>query len=169
MRWKNTCGTAADIACAPVSARKILERAQVWTCSRGLPELHGRLRRSPRIAARMAILVRCHDADHPWGRKKPETELLSRHGFQFTCRVTIFLPMTSLPACGSIAAPVETRVAWTRRKESGEISAGMEFLTEENFCRSKSATLNRPSENSDPSSSRTVSCSCALNSWGPHT
>lgn len=122
---------AADIACAPVAPGN-LERAQVLDVLLWASELHGRLRRSPRVRARIPILVRCESLDKPW-EEKTETELLSRHGFQFTCRHELEIHQTLLCVRLDKGCQIEARVVWTRRKASGEITAGLEFLADENF------------------------------------
>jgi hypothetical protein len=122
---------AADIACAPVAPANI-EKAQVLDVLLWASELHARLRRSARVPARIPILVRSEAPERPW-EEKTQTELLSRHGFQFACRHEINPSDKLICIRLDNGWRTEARVAWTQRKDSGEILAGLEFLTDANF------------------------------------
>ena len=120
---------AADIACAAAPPSN-LERAQVLDVLLWASELHGRLRRSPRVRARMAVKL-CSDAQQ-W-EETVDTQILSRHGFQLTCSHE--LNVEDMLTCVRLdnGWRTEARVAWARRKESGETEAGFEFVKDENF------------------------------------
>jgi hypothetical protein len=120
---------AADIACASVPPSN-LERAQVLDVLLWASELHGRLRRSPRVRARMAVKL-CSEAQR-W-EEAVETQLLSRHGFQLTCRHELNLEDAVICERLDNGWRAESRVVWIRRKESGETEAGFEFMKDENF------------------------------------
>jgi hypothetical protein len=122
---------AADIACRPVPLPN-LEKARVIDVLLWASELHGRLRRSPRVLARIPVLLRSQTPDHPW-EEKTETELLSRYGMHVCCRSEIRAGDALICVRLDNGRRVESRVAWTRRKATGEIEAGIEFPNEENF------------------------------------
>ena len=120
---------AADIACAPAPPSN-LERAQVLDVLLWASELHGRLRRSPRLRARVAVKLRSEAQQ--W-EERAETQLLSRHGFQLTCSHE--LSVEDVLTCERLDSGWRTqaRVVWARAKESGGTEAGFEFLKDENF------------------------------------
>jgi len=122
---------AADIACSPAPPSN-LERARVIDVLLWASELHGRLRRSPRVSARIPMLLRCESADHPW-EEKTETFILSRHGMQLSCRSEI--RPGDLLVCVRLdnGQRAEARVAWTHRNTGGGVGAGLEFTSNENF------------------------------------
>ena len=122
---------AADIACSPVPPSN-LERARVIDVLLWSSELHGRLRRSPRVAARIAVLLRSDAHDRPW-EEKTETSVLSRHGMQVSCRFEMRPGETLTCVRLDTGQRVNGRVAWIQRKASGEIEAGVEFSIEGNF------------------------------------
>jgi hypothetical protein len=122
---------AADIACGAELPGN-LERAQVLDILLWASELHGRLRRGPRVRARIPILVRSEDPMRPW-EEKTETRLLSLHGFHFQCRHE--LQTGAVLTCVRLdnGRRVDARVVWARSKDSGETEAGLQFLTDEDF------------------------------------
>lgn len=122
---------AADIACNAEPPSK-LERARVIDVLLWASELHGRLRRSPRLPARIPILLRSEAPERPW-EEKTETMVLSRHGMQVTCRSE--LRPGDVLTCVRLDSGkrVEARVAWTQRNPSGQTEAGLEFSRDENF------------------------------------
>lgn len=122
---------AADIACSPQPPSN-LERARVIDVLLWASELHGRLRRSPRVSARIPILLRSEAPDHPW-EEKTETLLLSRYGMQLNCRSEIHPAQILICIRLDTGSKAEVRVAWTRRTLSNEIEAGLEFSDDENF------------------------------------
>jgi len=122
---------AADIACSPVPPSN-LERARVIDVLLWASELHGRLRRSPRVAARIPILLRSEALDRPW-EEKTQTLLLSRHGMNVSCRSEIRQGDALTCVRLDTGQRVEGRVVWTQRRASGEIEAGVEFSGEGNF------------------------------------
>jgi len=122
---------AADIACSPVPPSN-LERARVIDVLLWASELHGRLRRSPRVAARIPILLRSEALDRPW-EEKTQTMLLSRHGMNVSCRSEIRQGDALTCVRLDTGQRVEGRVVWTQRRASGEIEAGVEFSGEGNF------------------------------------
>ena len=123
--------SAADIASAQQMPSN-LERAQVYDVLLWASELHGRLRRSPRRAARFPILLRSDIAGRVW-EVRTETKVVSRHGMRITCRADI-RPKDAL-TCIRLdnGRRAEATVAWTGQTDSGEIEAGVEFPREENF------------------------------------
>jgi len=135
---------AADIACEPVPPGN-LERAQVLDILLWASELHGKLRRGPRVAASMAILLRCEIPDQSW-EERTETRLLSRHGLQISCSHE--LKVNDLLTCVRLDnnRKVEARVVWARTSDAGRTEAGLEFTTEENFwgLKAVSGTLMAP-------------------------
>jgi hypothetical protein len=122
---------AADIACNPTSPSN-LERARVIDVLLWSSELHGRLRRSPRVAAKIPVLLRSEARDRPW-EEKTETSVLSRHGMQVSCRSEIRQGDTLICVRLDTGQRVSGRVAWIQRRPSGEIEAGVEFAIEGNF------------------------------------
>jgi hypothetical protein len=122
---------ATNIACASKLPGN-LERAQLLDILLWASELYGRLRRGPRVPANIPILVRSEDQQNPW-EEKTETRQLSVHGFSFVCRHE--LRESDALTCVRLdnGRRVEARVAWARLKDTGEIEAGVEFLTDEDF------------------------------------
>jgi hypothetical protein len=121
----------ADVACgAEVPGN--LERAQVLDILLWASELHGRLRRGPRVRARIPILVRSENPMKPW-EEKTETRFLSLHGFHFECRHEV--QAGGILTCVRLdnGRRVEARVVWARIKDSGATEAGLQFLTDEDF------------------------------------
>ena len=120
-----------NIACAAEFPSN-LERAQLLDILLWASELYGRLRRGPRVSARIPILVRSEDNEKPW-EEKTETLQLSVHGFSFLCRHEVrggdVLTCVRLDNARRAAA----RVVWARCKDSGETEAGVEFVTDEDF------------------------------------
>ena len=122
---------AADIACNPAPPSN-LERARVIDVLLWASELHGRLRRSPRVSAKIPILLRSEAADRPW-EEKTETTVLSRHGMQVSCRSEIRQGDSLICVRLDSGQRVDGRVVWIQRRASGEIEAGIEFSSEGNF------------------------------------
>jgi hypothetical protein len=122
---------AADIACSSVLPSN-LDRARVIDVLLWASELHERLRRSPRMAARIPVLLRSEALDRPW-EEKTETLVLSRHGMQVSCRSEIRQGDTLTCVRLDSGQRTEGRVVWVQRKSPGEIEAGVEFSTEGNF------------------------------------
>lgn len=122
---------AADIACRPAPPSN-LEKARVIDVLLWSSELHGRLRRSPRVSVRIPMQLRCESPERPW-EEKTETQMLSRHGMQVCCRSEIRPDDVLTCIRLDSGERTEARVAWTHRKASGEIEAGIEFPNDENF------------------------------------
>ncbi len=122
---------AADIACSPAPPPN-LERARVIDVLLWASELHGRLRRSPRISATIPVLLRCEAPDRPW-EEKTETSLVSRHGMQVSCRSEVRTGDQLICVRLDSGTRLEARVVWIHKKTGGGAEAGLEFLTEENF------------------------------------
>jgi PilZ domain-containing protein len=122
---------AADVACSPVPPSN-LDRARVIDVLLWASELHGRLRRSPRMAARIPVLLRSEALDRLW-EEKTEALVLSRHGMQVSCRSEIRQGDTLTCVRLDSGQRTKGRVVWIRRKSSGEIEAGVEFSSDENF------------------------------------
>jgi len=122
---------AADIACSSVPPSN-LDRARVIDVLLWASELHERLRRSPRMAARIPVLLRSEALDRPW-EEKAETLVLSRHGMQVSCRSEVRQGDTLTCVRLDNGQRTEGRVVWIQRKSSGEIEAGVEFSTDGNF------------------------------------
>ena len=120
-----------NIACAAEFPGN-LERAQLLDILLWASELYGRLRRGPRVRARIPILLRSEDAEKPW-EEKTETLQLSVHGFSFLCRHE--LRSGDVLTCVRLdsARRAGARVVWARCKDSGETEAGVEFVTDEDF------------------------------------
>jgi hypothetical protein len=122
---------AADIACGADTPSN-LERAQVLDVLLWASELHGRLRRGPRVPARLTIQLRSENPDKPW-EEKTETQLISRHGAQVTCGHDVSTSDKLTCVRLDNGWRTEARVAWTSRKASGRLEVGLEFLTDKNF------------------------------------
>jgi hypothetical protein len=122
---------AADIACA-VAAPSNLERARVLDVLLWASELHGRLRRGPRVRAKIPVLVRSEAPERPW-EEQAETQLLSRHGAQVTCRHELSVDERLTCMRLDNGRQAEARVAWIRRIGPDELEVGIEFLKEKNF------------------------------------
>jgi hypothetical protein len=122
---------ATNIACA-AEVLNNLERAQLLDILLWSSELYGRLRRGPRVRAKIPILVRSEDMQKPW-EEKTETLQLSVHGFCFICRHE--LHNGDVLTCVRLdnGRRVGARVAWARSKESGETEAGVQFASDEDF------------------------------------
>ena len=123
--------TSADIASSPDMPPN-LERAQVYDVLLWASELHGRLRRSPRKAARLAILLRSEMPGRAW-EVRAETEVISRHGMRLRCNADIRAEDTVTCIRLDNGKRAEAIVAWTRRADSGDMEAGLQFVREENF------------------------------------
>jgi PilZ domain len=122
---------AADIACA-VAAPSNLERARVLDVLLWASELHARLRRGPRVPARIPVLLRSEAPEHPW-EEQAETQLLSRHGAQLRCRHELSVDERLTCVRLDNGREAEARVAWMARKGAEELEVGIEFLKERNF------------------------------------
>ena len=121
----------ADMACGEELPGN-LERAQVLDILLWASELHGRLRRGPRVRAKIPILVRCEDPMKPW-EEKTETRLLSLHGLHLECRHEVQMGGTVTCIRLDNSRRVDAKVVWARVKASGETEAGLQFLTDEDF------------------------------------
>jgi len=122
---------ATNIACG-ADLPTNLERAQVLDILLWASELVARLRRGPRLAARIPILVRSEVAGEPWD-EKTETRVVSMHGFSFLCGHELSTGKTLTCIRLDNGRRVGARVAWVRSSETGETEAGLEFVTDENF------------------------------------
>jgi hypothetical protein len=122
---------AADIACSPAPPPNI-ERARVVDVLLWASELHEQVRRSPRVSARIPVLLCSEVPDKPW-EEKTATSLLSHHGMQVFCQAQL-RPGDSL-ICVRLdnGRRVKARVAWTRPASGDGIEAGLEFSSAENF------------------------------------
>jgi hypothetical protein len=109
-----------------------LERAQVYDVLLWASELHGRLRRSPRKAAKFPILLRSEMPGRVW-EVRTETQVVSRHGMSLTCNADIRAKDTLTCIRLDNGRRAEATVAWSNRNDSGAAEAGVEFLREENF------------------------------------
>jgi hypothetical protein len=122
---------AANIACAAEPPGN-LERAQLLDILLWASDLHGCLRRGPRIRARIPILVRCEAPDGPW-EEKSETYMLSAYGFSFLCRHELSKDQVLTCVRLDTGRRQNVRVVWVRARQSGESEAGLEFLTLDDF------------------------------------
>jgi hypothetical protein len=122
---------AADVACSP-DLPSNLEKAQVLDVLLWASELHGYLRRGPRVPAQIPIHLR-YDAPGKSWEESTETRTISRHGLLVILRRE--LQINDVLLCTRIdnGWHAETRVVWTRGKASGENEIGLEFLGDENF------------------------------------
>jgi hypothetical protein len=109
-----------------------LERAQLLDILLWASDLHGCLRRGPRVRARIPILVRCEAPDGPW-EEKSETYMLSAHGFSFLCRHELSKDQALTCVRLDTGRRQNVRVVWVRARQSGESEAGLEFLTLDDF------------------------------------
>jgi len=122
---------AADVACSLESPSN-LEKAQVLDVLLWASELHGYLRRGPRVPAKMPILLRSEAPGNAW-EEKTETNMLSRHGLKITTPKELKLNDILVCIRADNGWRAEARVVWTRRKASGENEGGLEFLSDDNF------------------------------------
>jgi hypothetical protein len=123
--------TAADFATSQAMPSN-LERAQVYDVLLWASELHGRLRRSPRKAARFPILLRSEMAGRVW-EARTETQVVSRHGMRIACNADIRAKDTLTCIRLDNGRRAEATVAWASRADSGLAEAGVEFVREDNF------------------------------------
>jgi hypothetical protein len=129
---------AADIACV-VTAPTNLERARVLDVLLWASELHGLLRRGPRVPARMAVMLRSENPDKRW-EENAETQLLSLHGAQLLCRHDAAIGDRLTCIRLDSGAHVEAQVVWARSQGNGEMEMGVEFLTDVNFWNFRSGS-----------------------------
>jgi hypothetical protein len=122
---------AADIACA-VGAPSNLERARVLDVLLWASELHSRLRRGPRMPARIPVLLRSGAPEGSW-EEQTETQLLSRHGAQLRCRHELRVDERLTCVRLDNGRQAEARVAWVARKGAEGLEVGIEFLVDKNF------------------------------------
>jgi hypothetical protein len=123
--------SAADIASATEMPSN-LERAQVYDVLLWASELHGRVRRSPRRAARFPVLLRSDISGRVW-EVRAETQIVSRHGMRITCRADIRPKDTLTCIRLDNGRRAEATVAWTSLTDAGVAEAGLEIVREENF------------------------------------
>jgi hypothetical protein len=123
--------SAADFASSEQMPSN-LERAQVYDVLLWASELHGRLRRSHRKAAKFPVLLRSDMPGRVW-EVRTETEVVSRHGMRFTCHADIRAKDTLTCIRLDNGRRAEAIVAWARIGDSGITEAGVEFVREENF------------------------------------
>lgn len=123
--------SAADFAGSSQTPSN-LEKAQVYDMLLWASELHGRLRRSPRRAAKFPIMVRSEMQGRSW-EIRTDTQVVSRHGMRLTCHTDI-RPKDRV-TCIRLdnGQRAEATVAWTKRLHSDAVEAGVEFPHEENF------------------------------------
>lgn len=122
---------AADIACA-VAAPGNLERARVLDVLLWASELHSRLRRGPRVPAKISVLLRSEAPGRSWA-EQTETQLLSRHGAQLRCRQELLVDERLTCVRLDTGRQAEARVAWIAHKGPQELEVGIEFIQEKNF------------------------------------
>ena len=123
--------SAADIASSKEMPSN-LERAQVYDVLLWASELHGRVRRSPRRAARFPILLRSDIPGRMW-EVRAETQIVSRHGMRIICRADVRPKDTLTCIRLDNGRRAEAAVAWTAQTDSGDVEAGLELVREENF------------------------------------
>ena len=123
--------SAADFASAQQMPSN-LERAQVYDVLLWASELHGRLRRSPRKAAKFPILLCSEIPGRTW-EVRTETQVVSRHGMRLTCNADIRPKDTLICIRLDNGRRAEANVAWAGRTDSGATDAGLELVREENF------------------------------------
>jgi hypothetical protein len=123
--------SAADFASSQQTPSN-LERAQVYDVLLWASELHGRLRRSPRKAAKFPVLLRSDMPGRVW-EVRTETQVVSRHGMRLTCNADIRAKDTLTCIRLDNGRRAEAIVAWAGRNESGNTEAGVELVREENF------------------------------------
>jgi hypothetical protein len=123
--------TAADVACSGATPTN-LERARILDVLLWASELHGRLRRGPRLPLRIAVLLRCETPGKAW-EEKTETQVVSRYGAQLTCKHAVSGGDTLTCVRLDTGARTETRVVWARQQISGEMDLGIEFSKDTNF------------------------------------
>lgn len=122
---------AADVACLPEPPSNI-EKAQVLDVLLWASELHGFLRRSPRVAVKIPVLVRSELQGEAW-HENAVTKTISRHGLQVSLRNPVSENDVLTCIRGDNGWVAKVRVVWTRRKNSDESDVGLELLTEDNF------------------------------------
>jgi len=129
-----TNGSVADVAL--VWARTP-EGIRGFLVDKGTPgfsasELHGKLRRGPRVPVRMPILLKSSGPGEPW-EEVTESQTLSLHGMrvasQHQLRVRDALTCMRLDN----RRQTQARVVWARPLASGVTEAGLEFTSGEDF------------------------------------
>lgn len=109
-----------------------LERARLLDLLLCVAELSQRLRRSPRKAAVLPVLLRCQEPGRGW-EEVGVTRFLSRCGALIECRNPIQAGDGLLLARIDNGKKVQARVVWTNPGKEGTQEVGLEFLTGENF------------------------------------
>ncbi len=122
---------AAEIACLPVSPDN-LERAQVLDVLLWASELHGKLRRGPRVPAKLPILLKSSGPGEPW-EEATESQTLSRHGMQIASQHELRARDVVMCIRLDNRRQTEARIVWTRPLASGVTEAGLEFTSGEDF------------------------------------
>jgi PilZ domain len=123
--------SAADIAHA-VEAPTNLQRARVMDVLLWASELHGRLRRGPRVPARIPVQIQLETTDGRW-EERTETLQVSRHGAHILCRHEANIGDRLTCVRLDTGARADAHVAWIRRRRSGEVEMGIAFLGEVNL------------------------------------
>lgn len=131
--------SAADIASIAKSPTN-LERARLLDILLWSSDLHGQLRRGPRVPACIAILLRSEMEDGGW-EEKAETRLLSRHGAQIICRHGANTGDKLVCTRLDNGARASAQVIWVRRRGAGEFEMGIEFAGDVNFWNFGSASV----------------------------
>lgn len=95
-------------------------------------ELGRNLRRSPRKAITIQVLLSSDQPDNEW-IEETKTQLVSRHGALVQCRHTALLDQTVVVERLDTGQKDKARVAWLREKSAGNYELGIEFSENENF------------------------------------
>jgi len=109
-----------------------LQRARLLDILLRSAELSRHLRRGPRKALAIPVLLRCEKLGRAW-EEETTTRILSRHGVMLDCehaaeagdRLTVIRLDTK--------EEVKTRIAWQRPVAGGRHELGIEFLSADNF------------------------------------
>jgi PilZ domain-containing protein len=115
-----------------VSHLENLERARLLDLLLCVAELSQRLRRSPRKAAVLPVLLRCQEPGRAW-EEVGVTRFLSRCGALIECRNPVQVGDALLLARIDTGKKVQARVVWSNPGKEGTYEVGLEFLSGENY------------------------------------
>lgn len=131
-RFINECVRQADEIEHNAKDLDNLERAKLLHIILSASELGSHLRRSPRKAASIPVLLSSEKLGGAW-EESTETVLLSRYGASVRCSHAAKPGQTLQVMRSDTGQRAEARVAWQRPLGNDEIRIGVEFVECENF------------------------------------
>lgn len=126
-RITNECAQKAADYSQLESGLSNLERARLLDITLQAAELGRRLRRSPRSAIRMSVLLISEMSGRCWC-EETHTVDVSRHGTQTLCNHPVEIDDILKVLWLDTAGQVDGRVVWHRKNPSGSHEIGIEFL-----------------------------------------